>query len=757
MKFLNPYTFIPAAAPDPEKAVDYEGIHNDAPEARHLRHDRWERGTYSGRIVCKLTTKTPTLVGAKQAPGDKKNNTPTQVENYRNHGRLAIPGNSLRGAVGTIAETLSASSFRVLEDRTYSVRQSMTGSLKAIGMLEKDGQGRWLIRPLALTLVPCKADLDDKWKSIFGDVKNDLELRNQRVTAYIGTAKKKEGFKTSPGPDKHYVESVKTFQFVHRQQYFFLKRASRWKPRGDGPNTIELSHTFAPRDCLSECPKEQSRDCTRGVLYALGDERTLNDMPNNKKHALFVPFPENTPLPYIPINEQAIKDFSAIVEERRRATTGGKKGAVTKSGPDVLPYFPNGYGPRDAPFLRRGDLIYFDVEPASKENNVGTAPKSEWVANKIAYSAIWREPIPDSAHDFFAHNHSPSILPWGAAKRPGDAWLTPAEALFGVVEDSASGEREHPRNLASRIRFSDAILADPGEDEEHLLEGGVPFRPLGAPKPPSPAMYFRKQKAAGYIPKVTDANGPGLKAQQHQPNGRKLYRHYFLGSHEAPWRSNNDDKNHLKASGRPVKQEREFVFHVDFENLRPEEVALLFLSLEPGSEERTHKIGLGKPIGLGSVRIDVLGVFSVNRRSRYLSGGLEQRRYRLLTVPGTPKESAHWPAHARQWYHREWDTLSSEAELEPFEIPKSGLPLDPQAFKRINALNNPPESEQDLPINYPFSSANRQGLSNQTEGFKWFVNNDNRKIAVTDRQCLDTDNASRETLESNQKLPPKRS
>jgi len=91
----------------------------------------------------------------------------------------------------------------------------------------------------------------------------------------------------------------------------------------------------------------------------------------------------------------------------------------------------------------------------------------------------------------------------------------------------------------------------------------------------------------------------------------------------------------------PLRDGLSFTFHVDFDNLTDREVGLLLYSLRPTGRFR-HKVGMGKPIGLGSVRLDVVGYFEVDRQERYTPAGLFARRYRRAWVP-LDAQPADWP------------------------------------------------------------------------------------------------------------------
>ncbi|WP_456376505.1 hypothetical protein [Thiolapillus sp.] len=183
-RFYNPYQFIPLNNPGEDRLRDYEKI--AAGQDDFIRHDRWNENALSGRIVCRLETISPLVIGARQTKGDKKANTPGGVEPYRDGQRL--PANSLRGMIASVAESISNSAMRVLSEKDmheYSVRKNMRDSLKAIGLLRKDENG-WFVTPLALSaLFVQNRTLPDKWKAVFQGLKLNLKLK-ECLAHYVG-------------------------------------------------------------------------------------------------------------------------------------------------------------------------------------------------------------------------------------------------------------------------------------------------------------------------------------------------------------------------------------------------------------------------------------------------------------------------------------------------------------------------------------------------------------------------------------------
>jgi hypothetical protein len=76
----------------------------------------------------------------------------------------------------------------------------------------------------------------------------------------------------------------------------------------------------------------------------------------------------------------------------------------------------------------------------------------------------------------------------------------------------------------------------------------------------------------------------------------------------------------------PVREGRAFWFHVDVDNLSASELGLLLYSLRPAAAFR-HKMGMGKALGLGTVRIDPVAILRVERVTRYTAQPLTGARY----------------------------------------------------------------------------------------------------------------------------------
>ncbi len=111
------------------------------------------------------------------------------------------------------------------------------------------------------------------------------------------------------------------------------------------------------------------------------------------------------------------------------------------------------------------------------------------------------------------------------------------------------------------------------------------------------------------------------------PQGRKFYYHHLPGNVKT--RLAKDGQNKTVEAARPGTQ---FTFEVEYTNLTDSELALLLyaVALEP---EMRHKLGMGKPAGLGSVHIEIIAWQRLDRRARYTTLGSGWETVAANTLP----------------------------------------------------------------------------------------------------------------------------
>ncbi|NOY54350.1 MAG: TIGR03986 family CRISPR-associated RAMP protein [Deltaproteobacteria bacterium] len=720
-QFHNPYHFVPVLKDNRPADLSVEKF--DSQENGHVRHDRYVEGSYSGRIVCRLKSESPIFVGAKRVRKGKQE-CPACVAPYERGGKPAVPATTLKGLISSIAEAASNSALRVLErsEYPYSYRKEMTKSLSAIGMIhvekEKGGQDKYFLVPL--TLPTLQKNNNDRFP-LPAEYQNMFPEPNLKV--YIG--------------DRLSIRNSGRFTFrtfrADSPKYYGMKLQRRsWTGSHELCGDAQLHVTRnsflvsqkAREDAVprpwDEIPDHERSVYTRGIIRVLGcwGDRAI---PNTKKHEIFIPCPEKPEAwEAFLIPDDVVNRFHELADARTDADENGK-----------LPYEPKDTKRNMDPAndgkkfrLKEGDLVFFKPHPrwnTIEEISLSSIWRGrvEWIVNNRMEGARGR--------DFFRAVDK-ELLPFNGERKQ----ITLAEQLFGFVEEGKEKERDTARALAGRVRFADALFEGITDQDGQTPIGReaspyldpVVLKILDSPKPPSPALYFKKSDGQGaYIAKKD------LQPGSHHPQGRKFYLHHSSDQLEKEcWKTDpqpptpceEKDRCKQKVSVTPVRAGAVFYFHVDFDNLSKRELGLLCYALRP-TEAFRHKIGTGKPIGLGKVRIDPIGLFLVNREDRYTTDEIfsSPRYAKVWRKEDAPED---WPGR----YGREAEAEVAEAEVAgaiTYDAFRKGFrdKMNEDIRPALELLGDPAKVTE--PVHTPLV----QGQGPEDETFKWFVENDKRR------------------------------
>lgn len=176
-----------------------------------------------------------------------------------------------------------------------------------------------------------------------------------------------------------------------------------------------------------------------------------------------------------------------------------------------------------------------------------------------------------------------------------------AECIFGRQSDEQS-------NIASRVFFEDAKIIEGQQDI--FYDKKVPCT-LATPNPTTFQHYLKQDE---------DADVELLKSWNSSPEetiirGHKLYWHRKNKDWSKETVHAHTDIKRTDTIIKAVKPNTKFKGKIRFENLTSEELgALLFVLNLP--KHCCHKLGMGKPLGLGSVRITPK-LFIIDREKRY--------------------------------------------------------------------------------------------------------------------------------------------
>ncbi|MCX6580539.1 MAG: TIGR03986 family CRISPR-associated RAMP protein [Candidatus Aminicenantes bacterium] len=185
--------------------------------------------------------------------------------------------------------------------------------------------------------------------------------------------------------------------------------------------------------------------------------------------------------------------------------------------------------------------------------------------------------------------------------------LCPACALFGIAGKESA---------ASRVRFTDALVSDKRDKIEAYYHEVRILKELAGPKLSAAEFYLKKKPGNADLWNYDYAvnwrtHKYGIPGYIPEIRGRKFYWHhtdpdpYIAKDKEADPESVSD----RNVAVRPLKENVFFQFKVYFNDITESELKRLLWILTIGAKkENAHKIGMGKPIGLGSVQVNVTEV-----------------------------------------------------------------------------------------------------------------------------------------------------
>ncbi len=618
-KFHNPYLFVPLGALSKEErrnrvSVD-EFTKSKRDDAIHHWHDKYairdgEMPVYSGRIICKITAKTPLVLGSSQMRSETKTQS-TEIKPAEMNGLPYIPATSLRGMLSSFIEILTNSAPRVLENQPFSVRMTAENCLPKKGLVANVGE--------------------------------KLVVRDD-----------------------------------------------------DGGITYDI---------LEEAIEN---------LYLIGDQRALatdGKFPEVKGKAPFDKFPD-------PMNKKR-------------------------------------------PRLARNQKVFFEL------GETQVSGKVTQVVKRIAWSQIWREPVKNpstgnlfTAHDLFS-NLDPELVPFNSKR----STISPAEWLFGFAAQEVSGggrnKLDQALSFAGKLNISKGVLPPAAAttfDKSKSYLSPIRLKILATPKPPSPAMYLKHSdgEMPAHVAKVDFARSP----KSYVPKGVKMYGIHartiatrehlaatkkidasgnFSESGKYPWETHtteDHENNNQRATVTPICEGTSFYFHIDFVNLSQSEFELLCFALYPSANpgdtmpKFEHRLGMGKSLGLGCVRIEPRVLALIDRHQRYGNDAPCDFRHSHLWTSHTTDQLKILPNHYQ---------IQAAHELEGDFFQKAAIAGRSKIAVGVNWVQQWITVRTAITPTSAYLPTITPQLSNQdceTENFKWFVENERSGRRVEDREAL---------------------
>lgn len=589
-----PYSFVPL----PGQVVPA----NDLPD-----HDTFANGL-SGHFIVRLTTQSATYIRGlltskefrlqeenkdidgnptERVVGGRKERIATPFRklvknkpdffNYAGEERPIIPGSSLRGMLRTLFEIVTFSKVQPISDalkmyfravaaeandplrRPYRSVIGNNASQVRVGYLDQDREGWWIIPAKP----PQQVD-PDLTKDRYIKVRKD-SVSNGSVTVNI------PGFVGLDG--QGYRVQYYDVKFDVGRSWYINRRGERKTP------------TTATRIATDSGTHE-------GTLVATGNMLETSDgsLPSPRMNIYLIP--EKSDEQRIPISEQAIEDYQSALTPFQTEMPFDRTSGVLEPGRPVFYISPG----------RAGDpVIYFGHTPNFRIQHVRGNGESRAVTPR----------------DFV-----PAAL-------NSENTLDMAEAVFGFVRSPAYrrqqgiAQGDKRASYASRVFVTDARLLGNPPDVFFIAEGDHTLVPkiLATPKPTSFQLYLVQTSE--------------MKAQL-KHYGSKTPNETIIRGHKLYWHKGRITKIDLEPEAddpgmvdgsvkadstqhtqiKPLRPDLTFEFRVYFENLNEIELGALawVLTLPEG---HCHKIGMGKPLGMGAVLLHNAELQLADRVARY--------------------------------------------------------------------------------------------------------------------------------------------
>jgi len=191
-----------------------------------------------------------------------------------------------------------------------------------------------------------------------------------------------------------------------------------------------------------------------------------------------------------------------------------------------------------------------------------------------------------------------------------------AEAMFGYVK-SEQMPYGKSRAYAGRVFFSDAVALP--RQGKLMSDSIVTPQILSSPKP-STFQHYLVQPDEAAQDRAKLKHYASDTPSDTVIRGHKLYWHRKgIGPQDYAYQGSPQDreKHKKQLTGiQPVRPGSRFAFRVYFKNLTDEELGALLWALELPAG-CAHKLGMGKPLGLGSARVKVTSLRLTDRLERY--------------------------------------------------------------------------------------------------------------------------------------------
>lgn len=535
-----PYNFVPL----PERIVSQE--------VKNLPDQNiFEPGRLSGYLDCELTTESPVYIRAginqEKAKLGKQSKDIPDFFFLNNENEPVIPGSSLRGMLRTLVEIVTYSKVSFVSEKKMVYRS-------VGGATNHDAHYR------------------DKMMHFDGD----RERKKFYTPRILGGYMEKVGSRDWAIRPAKIVEGT-TYAHLHIDENFFktLKRVDRTK------NAFHVFVRTSPYDYQEvrggflKIKYAKTLDAKAEPAAGLRPATVaLSGWMNSKlsEAVVYEADPDNTKL--LPLSDDQVDAYNEQISKEQIKLLG------------------------EHGVLNHGQPVFYILDEKSKK------------VDFFGHARMFRVPYPNSPFDYIPEDIRGSAVP----KYP--ELVDFAEAIFGYTREV---KKEHDnykqRAYAGRVAFTDARML-PGQNEIWLTPGKtiVP-KILSGPKPTTFQHYLVQTEPENY--KIGNTLDGRTKYETRLRDFASPQSETALRGHKFYWHKGASGLDAIREKGEvkegdsqhtrinPLRAGVKFTFRVNFDNLSQEELGALLFVLEiiAANEKTRIKIGMGKPLGMGAVKI----------------------------------------------------------------------------------------------------------------------------------------------------------
>lgn len=684
--FHNPYNFVPALPRDSNAVQESElGDHRAPGHGRYLP-DRW-----SGRISVKLTTVTPLLIPDAAEVTANEDDHKTYSMRLGKDGKPYLPPTSIKGMLRSAYEAVTNSRLSVLDNHDAKLAYRMPAKIGLQMVPARIEDGKIRLYPGTSTIGQDgrpRGAMYAAWLPRY-----DRNSRNLRFEVRYPDG-------NLPQHGDHVKFWAEEFGKTNHNGDFTFKY---WKVRAVVKHDKTLPSKPSPSPGHGKHkPTDRGIEQFEGYVYL-----TNKNIDNKHDERVFIVNDSSIAVPLTNDLKEKWKELIANYQEEHKDEI--------KKGLDSPPALNRSLWSRQVlageaeQNLQDGSLCYAHVK---KENDKCLV--LDLYPVMITRGLFEMAPI--------------QLLDQSLRPATQKDKLSPADRVFGWVNQKGKGAYKGHLRVHSVSCISDDPIDNFGSEAATF-----PLTILGQPKPQQARFYCADDLNGKPI-----ANGEpkeeGYKCGDQALRGRKVYAHH-QGLPENYWDQPNQYRpdpinGHYQEYRQPpganertdqnrsikgwVKPETEFTFDIDVTNLSEVELgALLWLLASP--DVHYHRLGGAKPLGFGSVWLDI------DWENTDLRSGSDWHNYYQSLTPVAAKNAD--PLITVQTYKNaiaEAYGNGSHFENVPF----------------ITAFCHSTKGFDDnAAIHYPRSTPNP---TPEGEAFKWFVENDKsgnpsgRKLSLPD-------------------------